>query len=422
MKYSKKQKVVIETWQKLAGVVIKEQEEIINEKRKIFVLVGPPSAGKSTWISNTFSSVEDKPYIINRDDIAEDVAEANGWTYDDMFITPPAGSVLGDIDEKYGKVVPAPSWMSWTKTVFSRIQGANGRVQHLFEQRVDGAIGSGKDIIIDMTNMTTGARKAALKAINGSESEFEKIAVVFQFQGAEGIIKKIAQKRAEAAKRMGKSKTIPDAAFERMFASFQEVSPSEGFDKILSVDNRSAFKKIVGEGLQLEQNSVPQTSSPHIGTPNARAVQNRAKMSQQPAQPAAFDPSSVEGRKTILKELIASAAEITRAGNNINKALTKVQMQDQVDEGLIPFLQDLGVYVEGNIVSLRDKIIPKAYQELKEISVKLLNLAKKQKAERDSTSPPPVPQPAQAPKEAARQEINFAKKSLKEVFNVSEDE
>ena len=41
--------------------------------KKIYVLVGPPSVGKSTWIKNTFTDT--KPYIINRDDLAEQVAE-----------------------------------------------------------------------------------------------------------------------------------------------------------------------------------------------------------------------------------------------------------------------------------------------------------------------------------------------------------
>ena len=47
-------------------------------KKTIYVLVGPPSVGKSTWIKQTFSEVS--PYVINRDELAEKVAEEYGWT------------------------------------------------------------------------------------------------------------------------------------------------------------------------------------------------------------------------------------------------------------------------------------------------------------------------------------------------------
>jgi len=122
--------------QKLAGL-LREQVEDFEEpekemkapeetKKKIFVLVGPPSVGKSTWIQNTF---EETPYIVSRDDIVEQVSSSHGWTYDDMFATPPAEAQIGEVDEKYGEVVKAPEWMTWTPTAFSKVLGANGRVQ-----------------------------------------------------------------------------------------------------------------------------------------------------------------------------------------------------------------------------------------------------------------------------------------------------
>lgn len=50
------------------------QEE--KTEKKIYVLVGPPSVGKSTWIKNTFKS---EPYIISRDNIVDQVADELGW-------------------------------------------------------------------------------------------------------------------------------------------------------------------------------------------------------------------------------------------------------------------------------------------------------------------------------------------------------
>ena len=227
----------MESWRRF----LKEQTEEQGMKR-IFVLVGPPSVGKSTWIKSTFA--DNRPYIINRDDLVEEVASEYGWTYDDMFASPPKDAKIGDSDEKYGNVVKPPSWMTWASSVFDKVMEANGKVQQLFTQRVSGAVPSGQDIVIDMTNMNEGARKRALAAIKGSEQDYKKIAVVFNFKGAEQFIKKVAAKRSEAAKRMGKSKTIPDAAFDRMFKSYMDVDASEGFDEIISVDNREMLKKL----------------------------------------------------------------------------------------------------------------------------------------------------------------------------------
>ena len=212
--------------------------------KKIYVLVGPPSVGKSTWVKQTFKDVE--PYIINRDDLAEEVASQYGWTYDDMFITPPQDSVEGDTSDKYGVVVKAPSYMNWPgapKVVYDRVVEANGKVQKLFNERVSGAKGQ-DNIVVDMTNMNSGSRKSALKAIEGSESDYQKVAVVFNFKGAEDIIKSVAQKRAEEAKKIGKSKTISAEVMDRMFKNYQEVSPEEGFDEIINQDNTEELKKL----------------------------------------------------------------------------------------------------------------------------------------------------------------------------------
>ena len=48
---------------------------------------------------------------------------------------------------------------------------------------------------------------------------------------------------------MGKSKTIPPAAFDRMFSSYEEPSQGEGFDEILSVDNIENLKNSLNESI-----------------------------------------------------------------------------------------------------------------------------------------------------------------------------
>jgi hypothetical protein len=218
------------------------KENLQNSNKTIYVLVGPPSVGKSTWIKQTFIDVD--PYTINRDEIVEQVAKTYGWTYDDLFVAPLPDQGEGDVSEKYGTVVKSPEYMTWQPLSYDKVLEANGKVAELFNKKVLEAKGQ-ENIVVDMTNMNAGSRKGALKAIEGSEDEYRKIAVVFNFKGAEEVIKKVAQKRAEEAKRQGLSKTIPPEAFDRMFKSFQEVSPEEGFDEVINVDNTEKLKNLM---------------------------------------------------------------------------------------------------------------------------------------------------------------------------------
>ena len=232
-----------------------EAEEVKN--KKIFVLVGPPSVGKSTWIKSTFGEIE--TYVISRDNLVEQVAKEYGWTYDDLFASTIKDEKVKDKNEKYGEVIKAPDYMNWTgapKTVYSKVLEANKKVQILFDAKVKDA--KGKDtIVVDMTNMNSGARKGALKSIEGVEHEYHKTAVVFNFKGAEEIIKKMAVKRSEES-----NKTIPPAAFDRMFTSYdlqddkgipfdetkiKDVLSKEGFDDVEMKDNTVELKRVIDE-------------------------------------------------------------------------------------------------------------------------------------------------------------------------------
>jgi len=215
------------------------------EKRKMIVLVGPPSVGKSTWIKSNFPNA----YIINRDDIVEKVASSYGWSYDDIYATPPSDAEIGDVDEKFGNVIPAPEWMTWTKTVFDKVKEANEKIKPLMNSRMSGAHNSNQDVVVDMTHMTKSERDMTIKGLESGGDEYYKVAVDFKFKGAEDVIKRVSEKRAEAAKRMGKSKTIPSASFDRMFSSYEEPTKDEGFDEIISVDNIENLKKSLNESI-----------------------------------------------------------------------------------------------------------------------------------------------------------------------------
>ena len=63
-----------------------ESEEEDDKKLTIYVLVGPPGVGKSTWINNKFKS-DNEYYKIDFDDITIKVAEKYGFTYDERRTT-----------------------------------------------------------------------------------------------------------------------------------------------------------------------------------------------------------------------------------------------------------------------------------------------------------------------------------------------
>jgi predicted kinase len=217
-------------------LVSQEEYGIENHQNQteIVVLVGPPAIGKSTYIKSKYPESD----IVSRDDIVDQVSNSLGMTYDDMFQTPPKDATIGTTTDKFGTVLNAPSWMTWTPTVYSNVLQANKIINEKLEERFRNAVLSGNDVIVDMTNMTASARKNALKYVQGKQ--YFKRAVVFTLQ--ESNLPELLNRmksRSESIKANGGSKTIGEDVIIRMVKSFQQISPDEGFDK---VDTVSTFK------------------------------------------------------------------------------------------------------------------------------------------------------------------------------------
>ena len=207
-------------------------EENHGGKKEIVVLVGPPAVGKSTFIKNKFPPGD--VFLVSRDDIVDEVAGSLGMNYDNMFEMPPIEAEVGSKvpgKEKFGTVVAAPAWMKWATKIYSNIQEANEAINKRLEARFRSAVDSGKNVVVDMTNMTAGARNGALKYVQGKD--FFKRAIVFTLQESDvpELIRRM-RARSEQIKANGGSKTIGEDVIDRMIKSFQSVSPEEGFDKV----------------------------------------------------------------------------------------------------------------------------------------------------------------------------------------------
>ena len=148
-------------------------------KRRLVVMVGPPSVGKSTWTANNMKD----SFVISRDDIAEQVAAENGWSYDNMFEKPTDQECL-DSHPQFGDVVDSPPWMKWQPKSYSLVMAANNKVEKLFKQHVEAAFTGKKDIVVDMTNMSAKSRSKWVAKANAGQC-FEIIAVNFLFEGGE---------------------------------------------------------------------------------------------------------------------------------------------------------------------------------------------------------------------------------------------
>jgi predicted kinase len=148
---------------------------------KLYMLIGVPGSGKSTWISNQ-DWTKDIP-VVSSDRFIDYHAAKEGKTYNDVFAD-------------YVKIA--------TK---------------LMDNQVEICKANNTDIIWDQTNTSVKSRKAKLAKLEG----YKKIAIVFKTPDKEELDKRLAQ-------RVGKH--IPTNVMESMIANLEMPSEEEGFEEI----------------------------------------------------------------------------------------------------------------------------------------------------------------------------------------------
>jgi predicted kinase len=170
------------------------------DQKVIYVLVGPPSVGKSTWIRKQDFPADTK--IISSDQIVEEIARENNMTYDDFFIA----------NRK-------ELWAKHRSEFARQFRGIEGF----------------SVVVLDLTNLTIQGRKSLMDKISDID-ERKKVAVEFSFLGKEDLVRKRAAQRQQELLSQGQSKTIPDHVMDRMLKSYEPISSSEGFDEVVKVD------------------------------------------------------------------------------------------------------------------------------------------------------------------------------------------
>ena len=154
-----------------------------NKKPTITFLIGPPASGKSTWVQqNAKNSI-----IISRDDIVDKLRKPLGISYRDTF----------------------------------KDNNFQSEVNQKLKEHINNTLNSGKDIIVDMTNMSKKSRSNILSKV---PENYTKNAIVFKGTRDE-LIKRLNKRKEETGKDVGIN------IFNDMISKF-EMPDNNEFDNI----------------------------------------------------------------------------------------------------------------------------------------------------------------------------------------------
>ena len=221
----------------------------------LYVLIGPPASGKSTWIKQNIISKNLDYAVVSRDDlILNKIHPKYGIGGKELYGTkPPDTAKAGDIDPQHGEIFLSPYS---GKPRYKRYHDINSELD-TYEQQAKQEAVKHDVIVVDKLNLSAEQRKDALNIVRNNP-EYKKIAVVL-YPDLEKL-KAGEEKRAAALATQGglPSKKI-DAdylkkKFEEVSAITDELLRSEGFDEILKptpAANLSERKKLQENKMKL---------------------------------------------------------------------------------------------------------------------------------------------------------------------------
>ena len=159
--------------------------------KDIYILVGPPAAGKSTWVEKEFQG---ECFVVSSDKFIEEIAAEKNQTYNEVF--------------HYAKLAEAMMWQEFDKAI---------EIGH-------------NPIVADRTNMSVKSRRKFFERLRNFHKGhgYKLHAVVFP-----------KPEDAEHERRLNSrpGKTIPREVINGMLASFQMPTEAEGFESVTIIED-----------------------------------------------------------------------------------------------------------------------------------------------------------------------------------------
>ena len=220
-------------------------------RKEIYILIGPASIGKTTYLKEVGFPVLETA-TISRDDIVDRISEKYGYTYNELFTFPPADAAIGSIIpgfEKYGKVIETPEVARHVCPVsYEILDKVNAEIHHTYYGDFEKATKSNdiRFITLDRVHMLKKERAVYFPYLE-DRSKFYVTAVLFNFQDEDtlDVIAELSELRRQQIEKTGKFKTIPRDVQQRMIDRYEEVTLEEGFDSILKVDTLPKLRKLL---------------------------------------------------------------------------------------------------------------------------------------------------------------------------------
>ena len=164
---------------------------------KLWMLIGVPGSGKSTWVDHQLENCDDPPFIASTDNYIEYIAKSQWKTYNEVFK--------------------------------DNIKAAEKRMY----AQVALATDLDECIIWDQTNLT---RKSRAKKLIMIPDHYQKIAVFFPIPDYDELNRRLAS-------RPGKS--IPDHIVKNMIDTIEFPDRDEGFKTIYRLDENLEINEIL---------------------------------------------------------------------------------------------------------------------------------------------------------------------------------
>lgn len=159
----------------------------LKEAPEIYVLIGVPGSGKSTWTKHFLASSPKDFVVVSSDAVLDQIAAEKGLNY-------------SDVHKDF-------------------IGLATGKAKQSFRE----AMNNRDNIIFDQTNVSKKKRRSILQQL---PKDYVKIAVVFQTEDKE--VERRLKARAEQT-----GKHIPDFVMKDMYSRWEAPTRDEGFDRII---------------------------------------------------------------------------------------------------------------------------------------------------------------------------------------------